>query len=118
MGFPDCMAFEVEDQGRGMFRSGTNVFSGRGAACYFKSSFTQLTDSYEQDCYTNTLRQGRNAEWAAKNMLLGDNNAGTKATGSRGYAGDSMYDFSKYEDDGLLLQAHALFTSHMGDRTL
>lgn len=85
--FPDCMAFEIEDGGDGYTESGDEVRGGRGDRCFFKSAFTQLTDDYTQDCYSNICRQGENFK-----------------------------DFKQYEDDNLVAQAHALFTSHKGDR--
>jgi len=80
--FPDCMAFEVEDGGENYQDSGTNGLGGRGAQCYFKSAYTQLTEDYTQDCYSNVCRQG-----------------------------DSFMDFTKYQDKELIDQAHALITS-------
>jgi len=81
--FPDCMAFEVEDGGEDFKDSGSNTLGGKGALCYFKSAFTQLTEQYEYDCYSNVCRQG-----------------------------DSFMDFTKYEIKELIDQAHALITSH------
>lgn len=84
--FPDCMAFEVQDGGEDFTGSGANEFSGRGASCYFKSAYSQLTTSFEQDCYSNICRQG-----------------------------EGFLDFTQYEEQELVAQAHALYTSHKGD---
>jgi hypothetical protein len=81
--FPDCMAFEVEDGGESYEQSGDNALSTKGAKCHFKSSFTQLTNDFTQDCYSNICRQG-----------------------------ESFLDFSQYEEEGLLDQAKALVHSH------
>jgi len=58
--FPDCMAFEVEDSGEDFHSSGDRPQGGKGAYCYFKSAYSQLTEDYTQDCYSNTCRQGDN----------------------------------------------------------
>jgi len=57
--FPDCMAFEIEDGGDSADASGDESLGGRGAECYFKSSYTALSDDYSQDCYSNIVRQGQ-----------------------------------------------------------
>merc|ERR1712093_811624 len=83
------MAFELPDGGEDYELSGTDDFSGRGGRCFFKAAYTQLTNSFEQDCYSNICRQGEN-----------------------------FMDFTQYEDEGLIKQAHALYHSHKGDRDL
>jgi len=57
--FPDCMAFEIEDGGDSADASCDESLGGRGAQCYFKSSYTALSDDYSQDCYSNIVRQGQ-----------------------------------------------------------
>jgi len=81
--FPDCMAFEIEDGGTDYESSGEFVRGGRGDQCYFKSAYSQLTNDFAQDCYSNTCRQG-----------------------------DNFRDFDQYEEAGLISQANALVSSH------
>lgn len=57
--FPDCMAFEVDDGGKDLKKSGQNNMLNREATCYFKAAFTKKPGNPAKDCYSNICRQGQ-----------------------------------------------------------